>query len=74
MSSSAKKRCSPPKTRKEMLLKEIAQIAPLLAEENLEFLKHQAEVLLHSARIGSLNQKMELPPSQVQKSGEVSGI
>jgi hypothetical protein len=74
MSSSAKKRCSPPKTRKEILLKEIAQIAPLLAEENLEFLKHQAEVLLHSARIGSLNQKTDLPPPQVQKSGEVTGI
>ena len=57
-----------------MLIKEIAQIAPLLAEENLEFLKHQAEVLLHSARIGSLNQKTELPPSQVKESGEVTGI
>ncbi|MCX7787856.1 MAG: hypothetical protein N2442_09175 [Spirochaetes bacterium] len=74
MASPAKKRCSPPKTRKEILLKEIAQIAPLLAEENLEFLKHQAEVLLHSARMGSLNQQADLTPPAGIKPGEISGV
>ncbi len=74
MASSAKKRCSPPKTRKEILLKEISQIAPLLAEENLEFLKHQAEVLLHSARIGSLSQKTDLAPPPGTKPGEITGV
>ncbi|GAB4367593.1 MAG: hypothetical protein Kow009_04520 [Spirochaetales bacterium] len=74
MASPAKKKNSQPKTRKEILLKEIARIAPLLEEENLEFLKHQAEVLLHSARIGSLNQKTEFPPPGSASPREISGL
>ncbi|MFQ3621361.1 MAG: hypothetical protein SNJ78_10525 [Spirochaetales bacterium] len=70
MTPAGKKRNSQPKTRKEVLLKELSQITPLLAEDSLEFLKHQAEILLHTARIGTLNQRLAEPsppiPSRAQ--------
>ncbi len=64
MAASPRERHSIPKSRKQVLLKELGQIAGLLAEENLEFLKHQAEVLLHTARMAPLQTRMDDPPTK----------
>ena len=45
------------KTRKQILTKELTELFKLLDEQGLEFLKHQAEVLLHNSRIEEVRKK-----------------
>lgn len=51
---------TPEKTRKQILSKELTALFKLLDEQGLEFLKHQAEVLLHNARIEEVRKKAAL--------------
>lgn len=45
------------KTKKQLLVKDLTTLFDELDEPGLEFLKHQAEVLLHNARIEEVRKK-----------------
>lgn len=51
------------KPREQILRKEVTDLCKLLDEGGLEFLKHQAEILLHNARVEAMrNKALQTPP------------
>ncbi len=54
------------KTHKQILTKELTALFKQMDEKGLEFLKHQAEVLLHNARIEEVRKKAALEAAALQ--------
>jgi hypothetical protein len=57
MEKAAGVRKSTVKTRRQILTKELTALVKLLDEKGIEFLKHQAEVLLHNSRVESVRRR-----------------
>lgn len=55
------------KTPKQILTKELTALFKQMDEKGLEFLKHQAEVLLHNARIEEVRKKAAMEAAALQE-------
>ncbi len=55
------------KPRTQVLVKELTALCKLLEEKDLEFLKHQAEILLHNARVVAMRKKNPSPDDVPKK-------
>jgi hypothetical protein len=64
MKKAAETKRTSEKTKKQILIKELTALLKLLDEQGLEFLKHQAGILLHNARIENVRRNTQSHASE----------